>query len=141
MIVAVKRTNYKKLAIKVGVVVFLAGMFLAYYDHLSDKFSNVIGQSQTPQEQSIDQFSQNRAKQIERIIYDEAQIAVDLLSQEYVRTVKVIGRKLYIACDPEVNLDALKVRYGVMALIKTTTQDTKIAIDLKQIVESRYVQS
>jgi hypothetical protein len=139
MIVAVKRTNYKKLMIKLAVGLFLVGMFLAYYDHLSDKFSNDIQQEQT-QEQDGVSFSEQRAKQIERIIYDEAQIAVDLLSQEYVRTVKVIGRKLYIACDPEVNLDALKVRYGVMALIKVTTQDTKIAIDLKQIVESRYVQ-
>jgi hypothetical protein len=139
MIVAVKRTNYKKLVIKLAVVLFLVGMFLAYYYHLSDKFSNDIQQTQA-QEENTTVFSQKRAKQIESIIYDEAQIAVDLLSQEYVRTVKVIGRKLYIACDPEVNLDALKVRYGVMALIKTTTQDTKIAIDLKQIVESRYVQ-
>ena len=40
--------------------------------------------------------------------------------------------------DPDTNLDALKVRYGSTALIKKDINDTKIAIDLKYIIESKY---
>lgn len=136
MIVAVKRPNYKKLLIKVAVVLALVTMFGAYYFHMSQKFAQEEqAKANLAQEQ---QFKQDRARAIEQIIYNEAQVAVDLLNQNNVRKIKVIANKLYIECDPQTNLDALMVRYGVMALVKTTVDDTKIAIDLKQIIESKY---
>ena len=136
MIVAVKRPNYKKLLIKVISVVALVTMLAAYYFHMSEKFAQ---EEQAKADLAMEQkLKQNRAATIENIIYNEAQTAVDLLSQEHVRTIKVIANKLYIVCDPETNLDALMVRYGVMALVKTTVKDTKIAIDLKKIIESKY---
>jgi hypothetical protein len=136
MIVAVKRTNYKKLVVKLIAFSAVIALFTAYYFHLSGKFQEQE-QQQTPLEIE-NQLKEQRALDIETLIYDEAQIAVELISQDKIRTVKVIGRKLYMATDPDASLDALMVRYGVMALVKTSVEDIKIAIDLKQIVESKY---
>jgi hypothetical protein len=137
MIVAVKRTNYKRLAIKLIAFAALVSLFTAYYFHISGKFQSEEQKQQTPLEIEK-QLQEQRALDIEDIIFDEAQIAIELIGQDKVRTVKVIGRKLYIATDPNTSLDSLMVRYGVMALVKTSIEDTKIAIDLKQIVESKY---
>lgn len=136
MIVAVKRNNYKKLVVKLIAFAAVVSLFTAYYFHMSGKFQEQE-KIQTAQEQES-QMQEQRAKEIETLIYDEAQIAVELIAQDKIRTVKVIGRKLYIAADPDASLDALMVRYGVMALVKTSVEDIKIAIDLKQIVESKY---
>ena len=136
MIVAVKRTNYKRVIVKLIAFAAVISLFTAYYFHLSGKFKEQE-QQQTPLEIE-NQLKEKRALDIETLIYDEAQIAVELISQDKIRTVKVIGRKLYIATDPDASLDALMVRYGVMALVKTSIEDIKIAIDLKQIVESKY---
>ncbi|RXJ56373.1 hypothetical protein [Candidatus Marinarcus aquaticus] len=136
MIVAVKRSSYKKMVIKVISFVALVTMFIAYYFHMSEKFAQEEqAKADLAQEQKL---KQERSAAIENIIYNEAQIAVDLLNQEHVRNIKVIANRLYIVCDPQTNLDALMVRYGVMALVKTSVNDTKIAIDLKQIIESKY---
>lgn len=137
MIVAVKRTNYKRVAIKLIAFATLVSLFTAYYFHMSGKFLFEEQKQQSPLEVEK-QLQEQRALDIEDIIFDEAQIAIELIGQDKVRTVKVIGRKLYIATDPNVSLDSLMVRYGVMALVKTSIEDTKIAIDLKQIVESKY---
>lgn len=136
MIVAVKRTNYKKVVVKLIAFAALVSLFTAYYFHISGKFQT---QEKQPTPVEIEkQLQEERALDIEDIIFDESQIAVELIGQDKVRTVKVIGRKLYIATDPNASLDSLMVRYGVMALVKTSIEDTKIAIDLKQIVESKY---
>lgn len=136
MIVAVKRTNYTKLIVKAVAFSAVIALFVIYYFQLSQKFQEQESK-QTPQELQ-NELKEKRASKIEMIIADEAQIAVELISQEKIRTVKVIGRKLYIAADPDASLDALMVRYGVMALVKVSSNDIKIAIDLKQIVESKY---
>lgn len=136
MIVAVKRTNYKKFIVKFIAFFALLTLFAAYYFHLSGKFQTQENQ-QTFQEVE-NELKEKRALDIETLIFDEAQVAVDLISQDKIRTVKVIGLRLYIATDPDASLDALMVRYGVMALVKMSNKDIKIAIDLKQIVESKY---
>lgn len=136
MIVAVKRNNTKKLIVKLIAFAAVVALFTAYYFHMSGKFKEEEKAQSAQAKQS--QLQEQRAAEIETLIFDEAQIAVELISQDKIRTVKVIGRKLYIAADPDASLDALMVRYGVMALVKTSVEDIKIAIDLKQIVESKY---
>lgn len=42
------------------------------------------------------------------------------MGQEHVLNVKLVDNKIVIICEPDTNLDALTVRYGVMALIKRT---------------------
>ncbi|MFA7083160.1 MAG: hypothetical protein WC141_01355 [Arcobacteraceae bacterium] len=136
MIVAVKRTNYTKLIVKIVAFAAVVALFTVYYFQLSEKFKGEEVQ-QTPQDVE-NVLKEKRASDIETVIFDEAQIAIELIAQDKIRTIKVIGRKLYIATDPDASLDALMVRYGVMALVKTSVSDIKIAIDLKQIVESKY---
>ncbi len=136
MIVTVKQNSYKRPIVKLAVAATLLSLFTVYYFHMSDKFEQ-------EQKQEIDKLQQNqmiekRALDIENIIFDEAQIAVDLITQEKVRTIKIVGKKLYIATDPDAKLEPLMVRYGVMALVKESPEDIKIAIDLNNIVESKY---
>jgi len=139
MIVAVKRKDPKKIVIKVISIIAVIAMFSAYYSHMSDEFSQddkkKNSATQTKNEQTTEK---QKARAIERLIYKEVEIAVDLIGQEYVQKVKVIGKKILVTCDANTNLEPLMVRYGTMALTKNSINNIKIAIDLKYIVENKY---
>lgn len=49
----------------------------------------------------------------------------------------MVSNRVLIIADLDTNLDALKVRYGTMALIKKDIKDIKIAIDLQHVIESK----
>ena len=139
MIVAVKRNGPKRKLIRVISLVAVIAMFTAYYFHMSEEFTQAQEkekQKVVKQEQKTE--STKKAKELERLIFKEIETAVDLIGQEYVQKVKVIKGKVLITCDSSTNLEPLKVRYGSLALIKTTLNDIKVAIDMKYIVESKY---
>jgi hypothetical protein len=77
-------------------------------------------------------------KKIERLIYKEAEECVELLGQEKIKSIKIVKDRLYIVCDWNTDTEPLYVRYGVLALVKSTPENIKIAISLKFIVESKY---
>ncbi len=139
MIVAVKRRDPKKKLAKVISFIALAAMFTAYYFHMSDEFSeaNKVAAEKSNVKETIS-TTKTKSKKIERAIYGEVETAVDLIGQEYVQKVRVSGSKILIICDANTNLEALMVRYGTMALVKSTLNNIKIAIDLKYIAENRY---
>ncbi len=138
MILVVKGKNYKKIAIKVLSMVGLIAMFFAYYAHMSNKFQtqnkNLV--------KKLDIKNENKklklAKKLEKLIYKEAEMAVNLLGQENIRKIGIFEKKLFIVCDYDTDIEPLLVRYGVRAMMKQTVADIKIAIDLKFIVESKY---
>ena len=135
MIVAVKSKDYKKVIIKAISFISLIAMFTAYYFHMSDEFSQpdkkkIINNKNTAKNK--------KAKTIEKIIYREAETAVDLIGQINVQQIKIAGKRLYIVCDTNTDLEPLMIRYGVMALIKHSVKSIKIAINLDFIVESKY---
>ncbi|RXJ87687.1 hypothetical protein [Arcobacter sp. CECT 8985] len=139
MIIAVKRTSKKRLIIKIISIFAVIAMFVAYYSHMSDKFTQDAKKEKLEKmSQSKSQLEKKRKSEIEKIIYREVESAVDLVGQLNVRNVKIIGNRIVIVCDPDTNIDALVVRYGTMALVKRTIDDIKIAIDLKYVVESKY---
>jgi hypothetical protein len=114
-------------------------MFTAYYFHMSDEYAKQEKlESQKKLEQLKLEEEKQKSKKLERIIYREIETAVDLIGQRKVIDVKLISNRALIVVDPDTNLDALKVRYGSAALIKKGLKDTKIAIDLKYIIESKY---
>jgi len=136
MIVAVKRKNYKRLIIKAISLISVVAMFSAYYLHMSDEFSKESIEKEA--KKSKNTLRNKKAKTIEKIIYREAQTAVDLIGQINVKEIKVLGKRLFLVCDTNTDLEPLMVRYGVMALIKHSVKDIKIAINLDLIVESKY---
>ena len=90
-----------------------------------------------PKVDGFDHFNFGDHKSLEKAIVTEIEKAVDLIGQKYIQHVKIIENKVVIICEPKTNLDALKVRYGAMALIKNTLNEIIVAIDVKYIVKSR----
>jgi len=139
MIVAVKTNTKKRFFIKVISFGALFLMFVAYYFHMSNEFEKQQKIDDAKQIQVVkknEKIEKNR--KLERIVYREIETAVDLIGQRKVIDLKIVANKALIVVDPDTNLDALKIRYGSTALIKKDIKDTKIAIDLKYIIESRY---
>ncbi len=138
MIVAVKTKNKKRLAIKVFAFMCLILMFFAYYIHMSNEMKEQQKKEAEKKAKLLKiKEKKDRNKKLERIIYREVETAVDLIGQRKVIDVKLISNKALIVVDPDTNLEALKVRYGSAALIKKDLKDTKIALDLKYIIESK----
>jgi len=138
MIVAVKR-NKKQKFIKIISLAILVAMFAAYYVYMSKEFEQKQKiELETKKAEKIEIEKQKEYKRnLEIAILTEIEKAVDLIGQKYIQHVKIIENKVVIICEPKTNLDALKVRYGSMALIKNTLNEIIIAIDVKYIVESR----
>jgi len=137
MVVVVKGTNYKRLATKALSGLALIGMFGWYYYHMQGKFTDKALSKKEKLVKEKKNPKYKLSKKLERIIYKEAEIIVDLIGQRYIQKVKVLKNRLVIICDADTNLEPLMVRYGVMALVRSTTQNTKIAIELNFIVESK----
>lgn len=138
MIVAVKR-NKKQKFIKIISLAILVAMFAAYYVYMSKEFEQKQKiELETKKAEKLKIEKQKEYKRnLEIAILTEIEKAVDLIGQKYIQHVKIIENKVVIICEPKTNLDALKVRYGSMALIKNTLNEIIIAIDVKYIVESR----
>ncbi len=139
MILVVKGKNYKRLALKAFSYIGLIAMFYIYYNHMSDKFQN----TNKDLVKKLDIKGENKkiilAKRLEKLIFKEAEMVVDLLGQNNIQSIKIIEDKLFIICDYNTDMEPLLVRYGVNAMMKQTANNVKVAIDLKFIVESRYV--
>ena len=138
MIVAVKRNRKQKL-IKFLSLVALIAMFGAYYYYTSKTFAE---QQQVELEdkkaQKLEEEKQEKTKKdIERAILVEVEKAVDLVGQENIKHVKIVENKVVIVCEVNTNLDALLVRYGVMAFVKKTLNEIIIAVDIDFILKSR----
>lgn len=139
MIVAVKRNNKKRVLIKLLAAFAVVGMFAYYYFHMSAEYEKQQEIEKQKQLQEIKKNEEeNKSKKLERIIYREIETAVDLIGQRKVIDVKIVSNRGLIIVDPDTDLEALKVRYGAAALIKKDLKDTKIALDLKYIIESMH---
>ncbi|HIP11909.1 MAG TPA: hypothetical protein EYG73_04220 [Arcobacter sp.] len=140
MILIVKEKNYKAMIRKVLAFSALVIMFSIYYDHMSTQFKeqNAALEKKLQEETAKLKKKYNLTKKVERLIYKEAEECVELLGQEKIQSIKIVKDKLYIVCDWNTNTEPLFVRYGVLALVKSTPENVKIAISLKFIVESKY---
>ena len=65
-------------------------------------------------------------------------VIVRLIEQKHIQTIEVVKDRLLLVCDYDANIEPLMIRYGVRALIKSTSKNIKIAIDLRTIVENNY---
>ena len=145
MIVAVKR-NKKGNLLKILLIALVSiGIFTAYYVHMNkvkeEQRLKEIELKQTlklqkEQKEKEEKIAKEK-KEMEKAILSEIEKAVELIGQEQVRHVKIIDNKVIIICEPNTNLDALVVRYGVMALIKKTLNEIVIAVDINFILKSK----
>ena len=138
MILVVKGRNYKQLLVKSLSMIGLVAMFYAYYLHMSDKFADMNNVLVKKLDVKDGKNKILLTKKLERLIYQEAEVAVDLLGQTHIKSIKIVEDKLLIICDYDTNTEPLLIRYGVQAMMKSTSKVIKIAIDIKFIVESRY---
>lgn len=136
MIVVVKRNRKQKIMKFISLAVLVA-MFSGYYFYMSFEEKQRIELEEKKAEKLKTQTEKKYKKNLEITILTEIEKAVDLIGQKYIQHVKIIDNKVVIICEPKTNLDALKVRYRSMALIKNTLNEIIIAIDIKYIVESR----
>ena len=140
MIVIVKEKKYKAILRKALAFSALVIMFSVYYNHMSTQFKeqNATLEKKLKEETAKLKKKYNLSKKVERLIYKEAEECVELLGQEKIQSIKIVKNKLYIVCDWNTDTEPLFVRYGVLALVKSTPENVKIAISLKYIVESKY---
>jgi hypothetical protein len=119
---------------------FLIGMFSGYYFYMSNQFleDNEKLAKELKKNQELQASKLELHKKVEKVIYKEAESCVDLIGQEKIQSIKIVKDKLYIVCDWDTDIEPLFIRYGVMALVKSTPENIKVAIDLKFIVESNY---
>ncbi|MBP7742122.1 MAG: hypothetical protein KA073_01975 [Aliarcobacter sp.] len=138
MIVAVKR-NKKQKFVKIVSLLIIVCMFGAYYYYTSKAFEE---QQQVELENKKalkikEEKEEKTKKDIERAILVEIEKAVDLVGQEHIKHVKIVENKVVLICEPDTNLDALLVRYGVMAFVKKTLNEIIIAVDIDFILKSK----
>jgi hypothetical protein len=138
MILVVKGKDYTGLALKLFSYIGLVVMFYFYYNHMSDRFRNQNANLVKRLDIKSDNKKIKLAKRLEKIIFKEAEMVVELLGQNNIQNIKTVEGKLFIVCDSDTDTEPLLVRYGVKAMMKQSAKDIKIAIDLKFIVESRY---
>ena len=138
MIVAVKR-NKKRNLLKILALITLVVMFGAYYFHMNKNFEEQQQKElEAKQALKIEEDKQeNNKKEIEKAILVEIEKAVDLVGQENIKHVKIIENKVVLVCELDTNLDALMVRYGVMAFVKKTLNEIIIAVDIDFILKSK----
>lgn len=137
MIVAVKRNNKQKytilaLAVFVAFVLFL--IFKSVYQ--KSEISNENGIKREILQVEANEKS-NDAKILEKAILSEVEKVVDLVGQEHIRTIKIIDNKIVIVCEKDAVLEALFIRYGAMAMVKKTLNETVLAVDINYILKSR----
>lgn len=138
MIIILKTGNKNQLLIKAISILSLIIMFWLYYGHMSSKFQEKNEQLVTKLDQTIIQKKLDKSMNLEKTIYKESIIIVNLLEQKNIQSIKIVKDKLYLICDFTTNIEPLLIRYGVAAMIKHTTTNVKIAIDVKTIVENKY---
>ncbi len=138
MIVAIKRNKKRKL-LKFISLIFLICMFGGYYFYTSKNLEEQQKKElEAKQALQLEEDKKEKEKKaIEKAILSEVEKAVDLVGQEHIRHVKIIDNKVVIVCEPDTNLDALMVRYGVMALVKKTLNEIVIAVDINFILKSK----
>lgn len=138
MIIILKTTNKNQLLIKALSMLSLLIMFWFYYQHMSTKFQEQNNELVNKLDKTIVKKEIDKSIKLEKTIYKESLKIVNLLEQKHIQSIKIVKDKLYIICDFTTDIEPLLVRYGVGAMIKNTTNNIKIAISLKTIVENKY---
>lgn len=140
MILRVKEKTYQTIIRKALAYGALILMFSLYYLYMSNQFQTMNDElsQELKAKNEIIEKKINVTQKVEKLIYKEAETCVELVGQEKVRSVEIVKNKLVMVFDYDANVEPIFIRYGIMALIKSTPEDVRVSIDLKFIVESKY---
>jgi len=130
---------------------FLGGMFYLYYQHISQKFRD-DEQALLHRLKQADSKNKELAKMVVignssvavakakktyyKIILNEAQNIVEFIGKKHLLNIKIIKDRLLLVVTPDINLQAIKARYGSQAFYKITKDDIKIAIYIPFIIKN-----
>jgi len=138
-IVKNSKSNFLQKFIGIGL---LFSILIWYYFHMQNYYKNELNKlsKKTQTVNKKDNLKEKKilAKKLERLIYKEAETCVELIGQRKIQDVKIENGYLLIITDWDADIEPIFIRYGVLALVKSTPLNKKIAIDLKYLVESRY---
>lgn len=138
MVLVVKATNYKKIFAKVISFGIVGAMLVWYYFETEKKMVDI---QNSEMNKTMISKEEKRAKTLEKIFLNEAEVCVELLNQAKVQSILVVEEKMVIVCDVDVDIEPLMIRYGANALVKNTNENVKIAVDLSYIAENKYEES
>lgn len=138
MIIIIEGKRNKQLLIKALSMLSLVVMFWLYYGHMSDKFKEQNNQLLSKLELKKEKKITDKKSNLEKTIYKESVVIVDLIGQKNIQSIKVVKDRLLIVCDFNTDIEPLLIRYGVNAMVKNTSNNIKLALDLKLIVENKY---
>jgi len=138
MIIVIEGKRNKQLLIKALSMLSLVVMFWLYYGHMSDKFQEQNNQLLSKLELKKEKKTTDKKYNLEKTIYKESVAIVDLIGQKHIQSIKIVKDRLLIVCDFNTDIEPLFIRYGVNAMVKNTSNNIKLALDLKLIVENKY---
>jgi hypothetical protein len=141
MIVVVKADEFKKRVVKILLYASLITMFGAYYIHTSKKMQELNEQASLKNNKNAfkpQSKEDKKAKKIEKFIYKEAQIIVDIIGQQYIKSCKVAKNRLVFIVDNNVSIEPMMVRYGANMLVKYEKYRTLTAVDVSFVLKNKY---
>ena len=140
MVIIVQNQNKKRVMVKTIAVLSLVTMFWLYFQHMSTKFQeqNTKLAIELETKKELERKINSKSAKLEELIYKEAVLVTKLINQKNIQSIQIIKDKLLITCDFGTNIEAVMIRYGASAMLKSTDVDIKIALDIKTIVENKY---
>ena len=141
MIVVVKANEFKRKVIKALLYASVISMFIAYYIHTSKRMQELNNQTANANIEKPLNDQQKKAKKIEKILYNEAQVVVDIIGQEYIRSCKVAKNRLVMIIDNNISIEPMLVRYGANMLVKYEKNRTLTAVDVSFVLKNKYQES
>lgn len=140
MVIIVQNQNKKRVMVKTIAVLSLVTMFWLYFQHMSTKFQeqNTKLAIELETKKELERKINSKSAKLEELIYKEAVLVTKLINQKNIQSIQIVKDKLLITCDFGTNIEAVMIRYGASAMLKSTDVDIKIALDIKTIVENKY---
>ena len=140
MVIIVQNQNKKRVMVKTIAVLSLVTMFWLYFQHMSTKFQeqNTKLTIELETKKELERKINSKSAKIEDLLYKEAVLVTKLINQKNIQSIQIVKDKLLITCDFGTNIEAVMIRYGASAMLKSTDVDIKIALDIKTIVENKY---
>ena len=142
MIVKVRKKSSSSKILK---LIIIAGLFFGIvYISLLIKEENLLSielEKAREDEKIAIQIEQEKKEKekldAQRIILIEVEKVVDLIGQNNINDIKIVKNKVVSFLNPNTNIDAINIRYVVMALIKKSFKEIVVVVDLEHILKGK----
>ena len=140
MVIIVQNQNKKRVMVKAVTLFSLLAMFWLYFQHMSTKFQeqNIKLTTELETKKELERKLNSKSVKLEELLYKESVLITKLINQKNIQSIQIVKDKLLITCDFGTNVEAVMIRYGADAMLKSTDVDIKIVFEIKTIVENKY---